>query len=144
VQRAHVGRSKGSGASGSARCSWFSKTSRGDLAGGAMTRVPASPDTRPSRAPACQRGRGSAPAEEVLPEVGDPPLHFRFPGGVARDSGIDDEAAVLRVLEEAARDRGRLAIGAARTSGNHSRGSTPDARWPKDANSVQGSLHLSK
>jgi hypothetical protein len=52
------------------------------------------------------------PAEEVLADVGDPALHFRFPGGVARDSGIDDEAAVLRVLEEDARDRGRIAIGA--------------------------------
>ena len=70
----------------------------GDLAGGAMTRVPAVPDTRPSRAPACRRGRASAPAEEVLADVGDPALHFRFPGGVARDRGIDDEAAVLRVL----------------------------------------------
>ena len=51
----------------------------GDLAGGAMTRVPAVPDTRPSRAPACRRGRASAPAEEVLADVGDPALHFRFP-----------------------------------------------------------------
>jgi hypothetical protein len=52
------------------------------------------------------------PAEEVLADVGDPALHFRFPGGVARNSGIDDETAVLRVLEEDARDRGRIAIGA--------------------------------
>jgi hypothetical protein len=61
---------------------------------------------------------------------GLPSLRFRFPGGVARDSGIDDEAAVLRVLEEDTPDRGRIAIGAARTGGNHSRARrrTPSGR----------------
>ena len=57
-------------------------------------------------------GGDLAQAEVVEEEqVRRPALHFRFPGGVARDSGIDDEAAVLRVLEEDARDRGRIAIG---------------------------------
>ena len=94
-------------------------------------RVPAS-SRHQTVARACMsaRSRGSAPAEEVLADVGDPSLRFRFPGGVARDSGIDDEAAVLRVLEEATRDRGRIAIGAARTGGNHSRAGrrTPGGR----------------
>lgn len=51
------------------------------------------------------------PAEEILPAVGNAALHFGFPRGVADHGGVDDEAAVLRVLEEHAVDPGGVAIG---------------------------------
>jgi hypothetical protein len=121
VQRAHVGRSKGSEASGSSALLLGLEDEPGDLAGGAMHAGDRQIPT-PDRRARLHVGEVEEvlPAEEVLADVGGPALHFRFPGGVARDSGIDDEAVVLRVLEEDARDRGRLAIGAARTGGTHS------------------------
>lgn len=76
----------------------------------------------------------------------------------ARDSGIDDEAAVLRVLDEDTPDRGRIAIGAARQEGTTAGldAGTPGGRkllrncWGRTSENqaiarrknVQGSLHL--
>jgi hypothetical protein len=66
----------------------------GDLAGGAM-HAGARQFPTPGRRARLHVGEVEEvlPAEEVLADVGDPPLHFRFTGGVARDSGIDGEAA---------------------------------------------------
>ena len=50
-------------------------------------------------------------AEEVLAGVRDPALHSGFAGRMDRDGGVDDEAAVLRVLEEDAVEARRVAIG---------------------------------
>ena len=50
--------------------------------------------------------------EEVLADVRDAPLDLRLPGGVPRDRRVDEEAAVLGVLEEDPVDLGRVAIGA--------------------------------
>jgi hypothetical protein len=49
------------------------------------------------------------PAEEVLAAIRNAALHFRFPRRVADDGGVDDEAAILRVLQEHAVDTGRVA-----------------------------------
>jgi hypothetical protein len=56
-----------------------------------------------------QVAEGLAP-EEVLAAVGNPALHLRLAGGVTDDGGIDDEATILRVLQEPALDRRRVAI----------------------------------
>ena len=45
-------------------------------------------------------------AEEILADIRDAPLDLRLPGGVPRDRRVDEEAAVLRVLEEDPIDRG--------------------------------------
>ncbi len=50
-------------------------------------------------------------SEEVLADVRDAPLDFRFPRRVAGHGGIDDEAAELGVLEEDTVDRRGVAIG---------------------------------
>ena len=101
----------------------------GDLADGAM-HAGARQFPTPSR-----RARlHVSEVEEVPPRRSpggrrDPSLHFRFPGGAGPRNRRRSRG--LRVLEEDAPDRGRIAIGAARTGGNHCPGSTPDARWPK-------------
>ncbi len=51
-------------------------------------------------------------AEEILAAVGNAALHFGFSRRVADDGGVDDEAAILRVLAKHAVDPGRVAIGA--------------------------------
>ena len=127
----------------------------GDLAGGAMTRVPAVPDTRPSRAPACRRGRASAPAEEVLADVGDSAL----PLSVSRWRGTAESTTKPRT----ARTRGRRArswahsdrrsphrreplpgLDAGRQVAESFGGILPRIRPSRDVSSVQGSLHLSQ
>ena len=52
-------------------------------------------------------------AEEVLADIRDAPLDLRLPGGVPRDRRVDEEAAVLGVLEEDPVDLRRVAIGRA-------------------------------
>src|SRR5439155_12321588 len=51
-------------------------------------------------------------AEEVLPRVRNAAFDFRFSRSVGRHRGVDDETAVLRVLEEDAVDARRVAVGA--------------------------------
>ncbi len=98
----------------------------GDLAGWCHARgCPPDPDTRPSRAPACRRGRGSAPRTYGI----------RAPLSVSRWRGAGQ--LDRRRSRGTARTRGRRARSWAPSErgGPHRRepqpGSTPDAKRPK-------------
>ena len=107
-----MGRSKGADASGSSvGCSIVSNTTRGTWRVVPCTRVP-------GQIPAPHDGADlhvgdveeALAAEEVLAGIRDPALHTGFAGRMDRHGGVDDEAAVLGVLEEDAVEARRVAI----------------------------------